>query len=272
MIGGVTGEGRRLTFRTFRRIRIGTLLGVLVATVAWAAGTTWRRHARTYWERPLQVAIVLLTPDGRVDAEAWRAGSARLASRLAEEMRRWRGPGEEPFAISVVGPVRWTESVPLSPASGSAGDRLGHAVEVWRTVRDIDAASGGATGGFDVRVYFLGSSRHGEALWYAEGTGARNGEVAFVRGSAGGDLSLPLQAIGHELLHTVGASDKYDADGHARVPEGLADPERVPRFPQDHAEWMVGEVAVAPGTGRVPATLEELQVGPATAREIGWVR
>jgi hypothetical protein len=35
---------------------------------------------------------------------------------------------------------------------------------------------------------------------------------------------------------------------------------------------MVGEVAVAPGTGRVPATLEELQVGPATAREIGWVR
>jgi hypothetical protein len=109
-------------------------------------------------------------------------------------------------------------------------------------------------------------------MGFAEGSGALNGEVAFVRGTADGDLSVSLQAIGHELLHTVGARDKYDADGHVLAPDGLADPARVPPYPQDHAEWMAGEVPVAPGRGRVAATLEEMQVGPVTAREIGWTR
>jgi hypothetical protein len=31
-------------------------------------------------------------------------------------------------------------------------------------------------------------------------------------------------------------------------------------------------VAVAPGVGRLPSSLSEVRVGPATAREIGWGR
>jgi hypothetical protein len=34
---------------------------------------------------------------------------------------------------------------------------------------------------------------------------------------------------------------------------------------------MVGEVPIAPGRGRLPESLEELRVGPLTAREIGWI-
>ena len=256
---------------TFRRIRIGLLLGVLVFTVAWGATRSWHRWARGNWQRPLQVGLVLLSPGGDVGTENWRRGAVALAARLDAEMARWRGPGGSAFQISVVGPVAWSGTLPFSPPSASPLDRLGHAVEVWRTVRDIDRGADGSVGGFDVRVFFLCAPLGEGQLGFAEGSGAVNGEVAFVRGSCQGDLSLSLQAVGHELLHTVGATDRYDAGGHARGPEDLADPDRVPPYPQLHAEWMVGEVPIAPGRGRLPESLEELRIGPVTAREIGWI-
>jgi hypothetical protein len=257
---------------TFRKVRIAFLLSILVVTAAWGGSTEYRRRIRGRWERPLQVGVVLLAPEGGVDAESWRRGASLLSGRLAQEMGRWRGPGAIPFEISVVGPVAWGRSLPFSPASGSPLDRAWHAIEVWRTVREIDRAAGGVVGGFDIRVFVLAATLHGDPVGFAEGSGALNGEVAFVRGSAGGDLAMPLLAVGHELLHTVGASDKYDGSGHAREPAGLADPDRVPLFPQEHAEWMVGEVPIAPGRGRLPGSLEELRVGPVTAAEIGWVK
>jgi hypothetical protein len=257
--------------RAFRRIRIGILLGVLLFTVAWGATRSWHRWSRGSWQRPLQVGLVLLSPGAEVDDETWRRGAGELAARIDAEMARWRGPGGSAFQISVVGPVNWAGALPFSPASGSVLDRARHAVEVWRTVRDIDRAAGGAVGGFDLRVFFLCAPLSDGQLGFAEGSGAVNGEVAFVRGSCDGDLSLSLQTIGHELFHTVGATDRYDPGGHARVPDGLADPGRVPPYPQLHAEWMVGEVPLAPGRGGLPESLEELRIGEATAREIGWI-
>jgi hypothetical protein len=253
---------------TIRRIRIAILLAVLVVTATWGASTAYKRVTRGRWQRPLQVGIVLLAPGGDVNAEPWRRGASLLSDRLAEEMQRWRGPGAIPFEFSVVGPVAWSRPLPFTPRSGSLVDRARHALAVWRTVREIDRAAGGVAGGFDIRVFVLAVPALGDQAEFAEGSG----EVAFVRGSPGGDLSIPLQAVGHELLHTVGASDKYDGQGHAREPDGLADPGRVPRHPQDHAEWMVGEVAIGPGRGRLPASIAELRVGPMTAREIGWAR
>lgn len=268
----MSGAPRPSARRTFRRARIAALLGVLVFTAAWGASTSWHRHVRTRWDRPLQVGLVLLAREGELDPEHWRRGASVLSSRLAAEMERWRGPGPAPFQVTVVGPLRWEGGLPMTPASGSLLDRVRHAIDVWSTSREVDRLSGGAAGGFDLRVLFLADSMGGGPLGFAEGSGALNGEVALVRGSAAGDLSIPLQAIGHELLHTVGATDKYDPGGHAREPDGLADPDRTPRYPQVHAEWMVGEIPTGPGAGRLPDSLEELRIGPATAREIGWTR
>lgn len=258
--------------RAFRRARIGLLLGVLLFTAAWGANRSWQRRARADWERPLQVGLVLLSPGGDVDGERWPAAAAALDARLDDEMARWRGPGKGAFRITVLGPVRWSGTLPLAAPGPSPLARARHAIDVFRTVREIDRAAGGAVGGFDLRVFFLCAPLPEGQLGFAEGAGAVNGEVAFVRGSCDGDLSLSLQTIGHELLHTVGAADRYDAEGHAREPDGLADPARVPLYPQIHAEWMVGEVPLGPGRGRLPGSLEELRVGEATAREIGWIQ
>jgi hypothetical protein len=262
---------RPFTTFTFRQARLVVLVGLLVATAAWAAGTEHRRHSRTRWERPLRVGIVLLAGSGAVvHADHWRRGLDALSSRLEDEMRRWRGAGPPPFRFEVVGPARWDGAFPLSPPSDRFGDRALHALGLWRVLRAIDGVAGVDRPDWDVRLYVLGVQVPGYGGSFAEGAGAKNGEVALVRGSAGGDLSLPLQVIGHELLHTVGASDKYDDGGHALEPEGLVEPERAPRYPQLHAEWMVGEVPVARGTGKSPSSLDDMRVGPVTAREIGW--
>jgi hypothetical protein len=185
-------------------------------------------------------------------------------------MRRWRGPGPPPFRVTLVGPVRWDGEFPSRPPTDGPLDRLWSAVDVFRTARSIDRAARDDGARRDVRIYVFSEGGNDGFATFAEGIGALNGDVAFVRTSSGGALVVPMEVIGHELLHTVGASDKYDAGGHSMAPEGLADPDLVPRYPQSHAEWMAGEVALGPGAGRTPLALDEIAVGPTTAREIGW--
>ncbi len=78
--------------------------------------------------------------------------------------------------------------------------------------------------------------------------------------------------IVHELLHTLAATDKYQPDtGLPRFPEGYAEPERQPRFPQDRAELMGGRIPLAADRAEIPVSLNDVVVGPVTAHEIGWV-
>jgi hypothetical protein len=76
--------------------------------------------------------------------------------------------------------------------------------------------------------------------------------------------------IAHELLHTAGASDKYDAKGRPLYPDGYAEPDRDPRHPQQHAELMAGRIPLDETRARMPKTLFECSVGPLTAKEINW--
>jgi hypothetical protein len=77
--------------------------------------------------------------------------------------------------------------------------------------------------------------------------------------------------IAHELLHTFGATDKYDlATDAPRFPEGFADPGQIPRYPQRRAEIMAGRIPVSASEQVMAESLDDVVVGPLTAREIGW--
>lgn len=105
-----------------------------------------------------------------------------------------------------------------------------------------------------------------------EGESEEGGRIGFVEVELADDMAdFALFVAAHELLHTLGATDKYDAAGRARVPEGLADPERAPRFPQLAAEVMARNVPLSATQERPPESLDELAVGPTTAQEIGWL-
>jgi hypothetical protein len=77
--------------------------------------------------------------------------------------------------------------------------------------------------------------------------------------------------IAHELLHTVGATDKYDPVTDApRFPEGYGDPAQTPLYPQATAELMAGRRATAPDKAQQALSLNEVVIGRVTALEIRW--
>lgn len=79
--------------------------------------------------------------------------------------------------------------------------------------------------------------------------------------------------IAHELLHTVGATDKYDmATGVPLFPSGYGDRDQVPLYPQQRAEIMAGRRVLSPGHFEMPPSLRDVVVGPETALEIRWTR
>jgi len=78
--------------------------------------------------------------------------------------------------------------------------------------------------------------------------------------------------MAHEILHTLGASDKYGADNQPHYPDGFAEPEKNPLYPQRYAEIMAGRVPVNAKQARMPASLQSVRLGVQTAREINWLQ
>ena len=79
--------------------------------------------------------------------------------------------------------------------------------------------------------------------------------------------------IAHELLHTLGASDRYDlGTGLPQHPLGYAEPERRPLHPQRLAEIMGGRIPLSATRAEISRSLDQVILGNATAHEIRWLR
>ena len=254
------------------RVRIAILMGLLAATLLFAMHDVHSRHERTRWERPVTVAVALVQL-GPVDQTALNALNARvreLEARLASEYHRYGGQLERPVTFTLFGPVTANRGAPPDPDSDVLS-LARHSYELWRWTHAIDSASKLSSGSFDSRIYLIMRAPQQKDIAWVEGSSELGGRVGVARvelDSASVDLSLFVTA--HEFLHTLGASDKYDATGHALIPEGLVEPDRVPRFPQHFIEVMARNRVVAPGVEETPDSLAQLGVGLATAREIGW--
>ena len=75
----------------------------------------------------------------------------------------------------------------------------------------------------------------------------------------------------HEMLHTLGASDKYAGmDSLPVFPIGYAEPDRNPLYPQRYAEIMGGRVPLSTVEAKIPTALRNVRIGAATAVEINW--
>ena len=78
--------------------------------------------------------------------------------------------------------------------------------------------------------------------------------------------------VAHEILHTLGASDKYDAGGEPIYPQGYAEPDLQPLHPQTHAELMGGRIALSQFESKMPNSLRWVVIGEMTAEETDWTR
>ena len=253
------------------RVRVALLSAVLVLVVMYAAHDVLSRRGRNDWRRTLDVAFVVVTEPG-VDASAVDALRRRvpdLATRLAHELAKYRPNAPRPFAFTLYGPTPREAPLPV-PADGLV-EALRYAWGLHRFTSDLDERAGVPTRGFDARLYLVLSPPSDSAV--VEGQSEQGGRVGIARAELDGDtVDLALFVAAHELFHTVGAADHYGTDGRALVPDGLAEPDRAPVFPQAFAEIMARNRPVSATSEARPESLDELAVGPSTAREVGWTR
>ncbi|KAA8732828.1 hypothetical protein F4V57_09350 [Acinetobacter qingfengensis] len=79
--------------------------------------------------------------------------------------------------------------------------------------------------------------------------------------------------IAHEMLHAFGATDKYDFISNQPIyPEGYADPDQQPLYPQHRAELMSGKIAWNAEQSKMADHLNQIVVRNQTAQEIGWIK
>ncbi len=256
----------------FRSLRIGILLVVLMVVVGLAWRHTQQKEARRSWERPLNVQLVLLEDGQGVDTEAIETLKSRVPALervLAAQYQAW-GLSGQPFRIRVVGPITGPE-VPTLEADGWWA-RAGFAWALHGFESEIEELLLESPRNADMRIYMV-LRRPTSRVRDFEGIAAPGGSVGLVEIDLAEDMvDLGLITATHEFFHTLGASDKYDMEGKNLIPEGLADTEKEPMFPQVALEIMARTIPVSAQEERLPRTIDEIRVNRYTADEIGWTR
>ena len=260
------------TARLGARVRLWALLTLLAGTLLYAWHEVRSRRARTEWQRPVQVAVALVELDEVEPAAvaALRGRVPALEARLAAEYHRYGGSLERPISCTVFGLVSVDRAPPADPDDSITSLAL-HAYRQWRWTRAIDRAADLPWGQFDSRIYVVVRAPHDRSRSLVEGSSELGGRVGVARIELDAStVDLALFVVTHELFHTLGANDEYDANGRALIPGGLVEPTLVPLYPQRFAEVMTRNLVIGPGTERPPDSLTQLGVGSVTAREIGW--
>lgn len=264
-------EARRHRAKVFYRMRVTVLLTILVGVALYAWRDYERRQARNDWTQTLEVAIVFVErePVSAAAIETAKLRADDLATLLGDEMSRYRA-GLPPFRFTVFGPTPYRDPPPEAGEPGFFSDAR-FAWQLWRFTSKVDDAAGVSDRTFDARIYVVVTPPRNAKKKQIEGASQQGGKIGVVEVELDETMvDFALFVAAHELFHTLGASDKYDASGNVLVPDGLPEPDLAPVFPQRYVELMARHRAVGPGLTKPPKSLGELRIGPTTAREIGW--
>lgn len=254
----------------FRRIRILILLLVLLFV---AANQWFDRYYSRDWDVPLRVDLVPINADG--SEAAAKSIERENASATTEELQAFFQAAASEYQVGVTPPItfRWAEQVRDLPPTLDAKANVLTAMLwslrarywAWRTPQATQVPP-------DIRLFVLFHDPARSPM-LPHSFGAQKGLYAIVHVFAEAHMAGSNSVImAHELLHTLGATDKYDAAKHnlPRFPEGFAEPQRDPLYPQEFAELMGGRIPTSPHAAHIPESLDEVIIGLVTATEIGW--
>ena len=254
--------------RWFKTLRIAALLLILVLV----ALTTWQdRYRSTRWREPLFVAIYPIAADEspvtRRYVDSLDGGTFSDIDRFfARESARFHLRTDEPFR-SRLRPVLEDRPPQRTASAGFIATSvwsLRLRYWAWRISRHAREPE-------DVRIFVL---YHDPAFTRSvpHSLGLTKGLIGVVYAFADPEMTAENNVvIAHELLHTVGATDKYNfVDDAPRFPEGFGDPGQIPLYPQRNAELMAGRRMLTSDRWEQVSSLDEVVVGAATAQEIRW--
>lgn len=264
----VAGSSKRSLWKLLR-ITLLLLVLAIVASQAWLD-----RIVTTEWRRPLWIGIFPLNADGSAVADRYvydltPAAFEGIERFFAREAQRYGLTVDRPVHIELY-PVG-AEKPPLLPAGA------GRIATAWWSLRlrwfAFHAADVAGRAPATIRVFVL---YHDPATSPAlpHSLGLSKGLIGVVHAFADRDMRGENEiVIAHEVLHTLGATDKYDLATNAPLhPWGFAEPDLKPLFPQRRTEIMAGRRPISEHDFEMPHDLRSVVVGPLTAAEIRWVR
>ena len=251
----------------FKAIRITILLLVLF----FVSVSTWLTQSRsTDWNNSLWLKIYPINGDRNDEVERYIANLAledfeSIETFVAREIRKYGRNLDRPVRVELGQPITAQPPV-LGEAPSLPGIMLWSLKMRWwarKVTRDQDDPAP------DVRIFARYYSPR-EGVMLENSVGMQKGMVGVVNAFADRHQTQSNNVIiAHELLHTLGATDKYEpASGQPVFPAGYAEPERAPLFPQRYAEIMGGRIARSQDDAMMPMSLRYVVIGPETAKEI----
>lgn len=253
----------------FKRIRVLFLVYIL----AFVAIGNYLSSARTTdWDETLWVDVYPINADNSPRTQAYideleSDDFDRIETYFSREASRYGVTIERPFRVEL-GP-QVDNDIPVLPPQPSIIDTIIWSLRMRWYAATFDRGEGRPRP--DIKLFALYFDES-ESATLDRSTALERGLIAVANVFAGRASSGSNQVVmAHELLHTLGASDKYDLATNLPIyPYGYAAPEQHPRYPQIDAELMAGRIPIDGQRAAIPNGLDDTLIGILTAAEIGW--
>ena len=252
-----------------RKLRIALLLIILFVVTL----NTWLSKIRTTdWDSPLWVSIHPINGDGSSNTARYiesltAADFDDVETFFSEEARHYGLALEQPVEIKLAEEV--DALPPQAPVGGGAFDVIIWSLKLRYWAWQHDNYDGPANMQMYVVFHDPEITPH-----VAHSTALQKGLVSVVNAFAERKMRRDNNVIiAHEFLHMVGATDKYDMRNNMPLyPDGYAEPEKTPLYPQKSAELMGGRIPISEDKAAAPQQLGQVLIGETTAREINWLK
>jgi hypothetical protein len=235
-----------------------------------AANEALNKTRSTSWEHPLWVRIYAVNGDGRGATEKYIDSLTTRSFESTEKFinREAARYGIRIDAIDVAYGGRLQSKPPQPPSGLNLLENIWWSLKfrAWATWRGW--SSDDDAGDIELFVSYYDTETT-QSLRHS--VGLQGGLIGVINAFADKTYTGSNQVvIAHELMHTLGATDKYSAGNQPIHPQGYAEPYRIPLFPQTKAEIMGGRIPLSAWDSRMPESLDDVVVGIFTAAEINW--
>lgn len=255
--------------KLFKIIRIFILSMVLFAV---AVGSWLTSKRSTDWQQPLWIAIYPINADNSPVTQQYinqlvGQDFHSIEEFIAEEAREFNLPLQQPFSVKLAPEV--TSLPPEPPRSGAVWEVMLWSLQLRYWAYQANTFQGPKP---HIRV-FVKYHDVKDRRPLAHSLGLEKGMLGIVNAFASNKMTAAnAVVITHEILHTLGATDKYDLDSGLPVyPAGYVETDRSPLHPQELAEIMAGKIPLSETEAAIPKGLQQVIIGPQTAREIKWL-
>ncbi len=259
-----------MRFPSFTTVRIFLLLGFLVIVGFTSA------HQLVYtrnWNQTLEVTLYPINADGNLSTAKYinsldTASFAKIDRWSIRESKRHNLMLKKPISVSLGAQI---EQLPPSwPENDNTVAVLWWGLRFrWWAFQNTPKADSGLTKVRLFVMYYEGE----EDTALSHSLGMQKGLLGLVHAFALKEQTAQNNiVIAHEVLHTVGAIDKYNSHGGPLYPVGYANPRRQPLFPQRSAEIMSGRIPTSYGSSYMAESLKSVLISSYTAKEINWIQ